>query len=253
LFSLDSKENEKEGTKEGTEEGVQQATATAATAAAPPHSISSDVVALGLALLTRILHSFLRPPHSLPPPSSSSSSSSSSAFSRTEEEHRFLLLTLEIIKTAAPLIATAATVQQGMESLFCLAKAERKSHPTHFLSAVTHTMQLLAQCSSSSSSCASSFLPSSSSSPALLASYPRLEQWVAAFTLKVPAAAVRQAVARVLFSMCVEEIRASRSRTSARKGQEVLPLLLQVMVPRVHQVGREGGREGGWEGRVVVV
>lgn len=72
---------------------------------------------------------------------------------------------------------------------------------------------------------------------ALLGEYPRLPQWVAAFTLKVPSRAVRRAVAKALFQICEEEVSTAPSLRTARKAPEVLPLLLRLLLPRLQQAG----------------
>jgi hypothetical protein len=72
-------------------------------------------------------------------------------------------------------------------------------------------------------------------STSLLGGYPRLQQWVAAFTLKVPSRAARRAVATALFQICEEEVSTAPSLRTHRKAPEVLPLLLRVMLPRLQQ------------------
>ena len=92
---------------------------------------SSEVVALSLALLCRILHAFLSPPSLLVPPAAvndktnkattegtSASSSSSTIASRAGEE---------IAKASAALIAVPKTVMDGLDALFCLAKVKERS------------------------------------------------------------------------------------------------------------------------------
>jgi hypothetical protein len=205
--------------------------------------LSADAVALGLTLLGRIFHAFLRPT------SSFSTSSPSTSITRIQSGHRTFLLASEVMHRSAVSLAVPSTLHTSLDILWALAKATRKPRSSLLLTAVRHSMHLLSLCFASflppSLSSSSSTLPPSFS---LLADYPSLELWLAAFTLKVPSLAIRRAVARGFYQICVEEVRSSRSLTSARKAPELLPLLLQVMVPRLQQVGREEGREGGREG-----
>jgi hypothetical protein len=112
----------------------------------------TDTVALTMALLCRALHALM----SLDP--AYSSAAPPQALPRS---------------SAVALINATATLTEGMDGLFCLAKARSKPSPATLLSAVQHVMLLLAGYSTMASGAQA------------VQDYPRLEQWMSAFTLKV--------------------------------------------------------------------
>lgn len=118
-------------------------------------------------------------------------------------------------------------------------------------------MRLVAQACSAAAALAPPFVasPAAPAPPptSLLGEYPRLPQWLAAFTLKVPARAARRAVAAALFQICEEEVSSAPSLRTPRRAPEVLPLLLRAMRPRLQQAaevlaGGGGDSQSGMDG-----